>query len=240
MTTVAQNIPFKISSSDPVGVIRNNKRITIGQLGQTLDGRIATSSGESKYINGQCGLKHLHELRSAVDAVVVGVGSVNFDNPALTVRLCDGKSPARVIIDPNGRVDTGSLLFADKQSEVYIITCTGIDHPASGLATIIHLPCVSGHIEPLSITQTLNAHGFKKILVEGGNCTLSRFLEAGALDRLHLIVAPVILGEGLSGLGISPIRKLDEALRPDVTLYPLGGDLLFDCSLRGDASDQEG
>ena len=229
MTSVVHNIPFKISSSDPVAQIRNSDRITIGQLGQSLDGRIATLSGESKYINGHCGLKHLHSLRSAVDAIIIGVASVNIDDPELTVRLCEGSSPARVIIDPTGRVDTSSKIFSNDQSRVIVVTCEGVDHPAKSTADIVHLPCVKGHIEPSAIIQKLNEKGLNKVLVEGGNCTLSRFLESGTLNRLHLIVAPVILGEGLSGLGTSPISNLDEALRPEVTLYPLGGDLLFDC-----------
>ncbi len=229
MTSLPENIPFTISTSDPTGSILACERIVIGQLGQSLDGCIATPSGDSKYINSDCGLKHLHKIRSAVEAVVVGVGCVNADDPKLSVRLCDGDHPVRVIIDPKGRVNLQSILFKDDISDVIIITSLEVDHPALGMAEIIKLPAQDYHISPSEIVKTLFARGFSKILVEGGNQTLSNFMDAGVLDRLHLIVAPMIMGGGLSGLNLAPIDKLHEALRPEVTLYPLGRDVLFDC-----------
>ena len=231
MTSLPENIPFTISTSDPTASIRACEKIVIGQLGQTLDGCIATPTGDSKYINSDCGLKHLHKIRRDVEAVVVGVGCVNADDPALNVRLCNGLNPARVIIDPRGRVDLNAKLFNDGIADVIIITSNEIEHPALGMAEIVKLPADDFHICPSQIVKELFSRGYQKILVEGGNQTLSNFMDAGVLDRLHLIVAPVIMGGGLSGLNLSPIDKLDEALRPEVTLYPLGRDVLFDCNL---------
>ncbi|MGI9350418.1 MAG: RibD family protein [Rhizobiaceae bacterium] len=232
MTTLPGNIPFKISNSDPVSAIKASGSLVVGQLGQSLDGCIATPTGDSKYINSDCGLRHLHEVRSVVDGVIVGVGSVNADNPKLTVRLCKGLHPVRVIIDPRGRVDTGATIFNDASAEVIVITSKRTCHPAKKLARIISLPDRDFLIDPALIVQSLREEGLERLLVEGGNRTLSRFLDAGVIDRLHLIVAPVIMGGGLSGLELSPIDKLHEALRPAVTLYPLGKDILFDCNFR--------
>ena len=78
--------------------------VVVGQIGQSLDGRIATSSGHSKYINGPAGLAHLHRLRALVDAVVIGVGTALADDPQLTVRRVAGPHPVRVVIDPRGRL----------------------------------------------------------------------------------------------------------------------------------------
>ena len=78
--------------------------VVVGQIGQSIDGRIATESGHSKYINGPAGLDHLHRLRALVDAVVIGVGTALADDPRLTVRRFAGPQPARVVIDPNGRL----------------------------------------------------------------------------------------------------------------------------------------
>ena len=78
--------------------------VTVGQIGQSLDGRIATLSGHSRYINGSQGLCHLHRLRALVDAVVVGVGTALADDPQLTVRHVGGPSPARIVVDPRGRI----------------------------------------------------------------------------------------------------------------------------------------
>ena len=78
--------------------------VVVGQIGQSLDGRIATETGHSKYINGPAGLAHLHRLRALVDAVVIGVGTALADDPQLTVRRVAGPQPARIVIDPKGRL----------------------------------------------------------------------------------------------------------------------------------------
>ncbi len=232
MTTLPGNIPFKISTSDPVAAISAVSRIVVGQLGQTLDGCIATESGDSKYINSDGGLQHLHRIRSVVDAVIVGVGSVNADDPRLTVRLCDGVHPARVVVDPRGRVDPSSVLFRDMCADTVIVTSDEIEHPLRDRARLIQLPVANNAIDPRAIVRALNDAGYNRLLVEGGNCTLSRFMDAQLLDRLHLIMAPVIMGSGKPGLQMTPINRLHEALRPEVTLYPLGQDILFDCNFR--------
>ena len=87
--------------------------VVVAQMGQSIDGRIATESGHSKYINGDAGLDHLHRLRALVDAVVVGVGTAIADDPLLTVRRVAGPSPARVVIDPRGRLPVSSRLLAE-------------------------------------------------------------------------------------------------------------------------------
>ncbi|HEV7823266.1 MAG TPA: RibD family protein, partial [Burkholderiales bacterium] len=90
--------------------------IVVGQIGQSLDGRIATASGHSRYINGPAGLCHLHRLRSLVDAVLVGVGTALADDPQLTVRHVAGPHPARVVLDPKGRLAGCAKVF----------TCDGV------------------------------------------------------------------------------------------------------------------
>ena len=140
MTSLANNIPFRISNSDPNSAILAEEHVVVGQLGQTLDGCIATPTGESKYINSDCGLKHLHALRSVVDAVVVGVGSVNEDDPRLTVRLCSGPDPIRVIIDPNGRVNPNAQIFRQATDKVIIITSEHLTHPAADQVSLMRLP----------------------------------------------------------------------------------------------------
>src|SRR5216684_260339 len=85
--------------------------VVVGQLGQSLDGRIATTSGHSHYINGPAGLDHLHRLRAVVDAVVIGVGTALADDPQLTVRRVAGPQPARVVIDARGRLSAGAKML---------------------------------------------------------------------------------------------------------------------------------
>ncbi len=203
----------------------------IAQLGQTLDGRIATRTGASKYINGSAALDHLHCLRAEVDAVVVGIGTVLADDPALTVRRTDGANPARIIIDPRGRLPQAAKCLCDDGARVIAIRTRATAERARIEA--IQLEPEEDGLCPHRIVAALFARGFRKILIEGGAQTISRFIAAGALDRLHILMAPVILGSGKPGLVLPPIDALGEALRPRTRVYPLpGGDVIFDCDLR--------
>ncbi|MEO1066654.1 MAG: RibD family protein [Pseudomonadota bacterium] len=232
MSFTKQDQHRKSSTIDPIAAITAESKLVVGQLGQSLDGRIATRTGDSKYINHACGLKHLHRLRAAVDAVVVGVGTVNADDPQLTVRHCDGQSPVRVIIDPNGRAFAQSQLFHDAGPPVVVIVKNGVRYTAPDHVEIIDLEASNDRLDPLDIVYALAERGLNRLLIEGGSRTLSAFIDRGCLDRLHLIVAPIILGTGYPGLTLSAISKVDAALRPEVTSHHLDKDMLFDCDLR--------
>ena len=206
--------------------------VVIGQLGQSLDGRIATPTGASKYINGQEALCHLHRLRSKVDAVVIGVGTAIEDNPQLTTRHVEGPSPVRVVIDPHGRMPRHLDMLRDAAAPVFVASCPGTRVPEGAVA--LHVPCDrSGHIRPSEIIAALVARGLHRVLVEGGAETLARFIDAGEIDELHLMVAPIMLGSGKTGLNLSPIEDLDQALRPIVRTMRFGdGDMLCLCDMR--------
>ena len=224
--------PLAHPSLAPILAADPSRPFVIAQLGQTLDGRIATQSGESRGISGPAALDHLHALRAAVDAVIVGVGTVIADDPKLNVRRVAGRSPARVIIDPNGRMPGAARCLRAGGAAVYVISTAGASR-ADG-ATLIAIPAdADGRIDPHAIIAALFALGMRRLLVEGGAKTISAFIDAGCVDRLHLLVAPIIIGSGKPGLSLSPITSLSSALCPQTMLYPLpGGDVLFDCDLR--------
>lgn len=203
--------------------------VVIGQLGQSLDGRIATPTGASKYINGQEALRHLHAIRAQVDAVIVGVGTAVADDPKLTTRHVEGSNPARIVLDPHGRMPADLTMISDGEADVYAVTCQGVTPPAG--AKQIALQCDgTGRISPDQIIRALAARGMTRLLVEGGAETLARFLNAGAIDELHLMLAPIVLGSGKTGLNLAPIETLDEALRPTVrTMRFRDGDMLCMC-----------
>ena len=204
----------------------------IAQLGQSLDGRIATLSGESRTISGPAALDHLHALRTAVDAVIVGVGTVVADDPLLNVRRVIGVSPARVIIDPQGRMPAGARCLQGDGAMVIVISAAGAPR-ADGASAIAMPRQADGRIAPAAIIAALFALGLKRLLVEGGANTVSAFIDAGCVDRLHLLVAPLIIGSGQPGLNLAPIARLSQALCPQTSVYPLpGGDVVFDCDLR--------
>jgi diaminohydroxyphosphoribosylaminopyrimidine deaminase/5-amino-6-(5-phosphoribosylamino)uracil reductase len=203
----------------------------VAQLGQSLDGRIATPSGASQWINGAGALDHLHRLRAAVDAVVVGCGTVIADDPRLNVRRVAGRDPARVVIDRGGRVPHGARIFADNGARRIVLRSTPGEVPA-GVECLL-VPEREGSLDPSAIVAALAAAGLNKILIEGGAATVSRFIDAGAVDRLHMLLSPVIIGSGVQGLSLAPIERLDQARRPRTRVHILDdGDVLFDCDFR--------
>jgi riboflavin-specific deaminase-like protein len=211
-----------------------DRPFVVAQLGQSLDGRIATVTGESQWINKEEALNHVHRVRAAVDAVIVGIGTVVADDPRLNVRRVPGRSPARVVIDPQGRMPTAANLLADDGVERLIVRAKGCSSPLPPACEPIEVPLADdGKLAPLEIVAALFRRGLRKILVEGGAGTVSGFIDGGAVDRIHVLVAPVILGSGKPGLTLKPIDTLTEALRPTAEVHILGdGDVLFDCDMR--------
>lgn len=210
--------------------IQGRHSFVIAQLGQSLDGRIATPTGASKYINGPIALDFLHHLRARVDAVVVGVGTVIADDPLLTVRRVPGQSPARIVIDPNGRMPDSAKCLSCDAAPTYVIRHT--KNCDASPCTVLELPGSGGDLAPRAIVETLGARGMRRLLIEGGATTVSRFIASGAVDRLYVLVAPMLLGSGRVGLELPPIDQLTEALRPPTRSYSLeGGDVLFECDL---------
>ena len=206
-----------------------DEMVVIGQVGQSIDGRIATDSGRREFINGSEGLAHLHRLRALVDAVVVGVSTVLIDDPQLTVRRVAGPNPARVVIDPRGRLPATARLLADHGVRRLVVTGTQAGWPAG--VERVALAAEEGHIDPADILAAMADRGFRRLLIEGGAETLSRFLAAQCLDRLHIIVAPIILGSGTASCTLATIAHAEQAIRPRVRSFPLGDEVLFDCDL---------
>lgn len=208
--------------------------VVIAQIGQSLDGRIATESGHSHYVNGAESLDHLHRLRAMVDAVVVGASTATLDNPRLTTRRVPGPNPVRVLIDPTLRVPTDRALLAEDDAPTVILTAVQPATPDSYPAhcRIVPLDAPGGRIDPAAVLATLRGLGLGHLLIEGGGRTISGFLAAGLLDRLHVSVAPLLMGSGRPGIALPPIDTLGQALRFETKTYPLGEDTLFDCRLR--------
>ncbi|MFG1242991.1 RibD family protein [Xanthobacter sp. DSM 14520] len=233
--TTRRRSPHQATISPEVAIYhpihKGERPFVVAQLGQSLDGRIATPSGESKYINGPHALDHLHALRADVDAVVVGVGTVIADDPLLTVRRVAGQSPARVIIDPSGRADPAARCFAPDGARRLVLRRAGIAAPVAEGVEVVAMEG-AGAFEPAAMLEALAARGLTRILVEGGAHTLSAFLEAGCLDALHVFVSPVILGAGRIGLTRKACDTLADALRPAARAHVFpDGDVLFACDL---------
>lgn len=208
-----------------------SRPFVVAQLGQSLDGRIALPSGESRWINNEAALDHLHRIRAVVDAVVVGIGTALADDPMLNVRRVKGLNPARVIIDPRGRLSPNARVLTSDDAPCYVITRAGVRPPPSALHVPLDVDCEI--FPPSAIVDALYALGLRRLLIEGGAHTVSSFIDAKAIDRLHVLVAPCLLGSGKTGINLAPLPALKHALRPRAQVHVLnGGDVLFDCDMR--------
>ncbi|WP_375191782.1 RibD family protein [Marinobacter sp.] len=212
----------------------------IGQLGQSLDGRIATVTGRSRFINGDDGITHLHRIRAVSDAVIVGAGTALTDNPRLTVRRTHGRNPVRVVIDRHRRVPDSHHLFTDGEAPTLRLISGTYSKPAHAEVPpgVTEVPCLGrpgddAPADPAHILEVLADYGLRKIFVEGGGVTVSAFLNAGLLNRLHVMVAPMIIGSGRPAFSLPEIDLLDDALRPRAQLVNLGSDMLFDLDFSG-------
>lgn len=204
----------------------------VGRLAQTLDGRIATASGSSQWIGGPGDILHTHRLRALCHAVVVGAGTVRHDDPRLTTREVDGPDPVRVVIDTDRRLSPEFRVF--REGPPTLLACAE-DVPggnAHGLAEVLHLPRdAAGGIAPAVLLRALAGRGLTRIFVEGGGLTVSRFLAAGCLDRLHVTVAPVLLGSGIPAFTLPEVGRIADGLRFSWTVHEIAPDILLDIAL---------
>jgi len=206
-------------------------RLVLGRIAQSLDGRIATTSGASRWISGPDDIAHTHRLRALFDAVVVGARTVRADDPRLTTRAVEGPSPVRVVIDPQRRLDARFQVFQDGPETLLLCAEDAPGPDRLGRAHVVRLPHSGDTLHPDAILAALAARGLHRVFVEGGGVTVSRFLAAGALDRLHVTIAPLLLGDGVPAFRLPAAASLDEAPRFDWTVHRLGADLLLDIPL---------
>ncbi len=223
----------------PLCAVPPGQSFALAHLAQSLDGRIATACGASRWISGDEDLRHTHRLRALADAVVVGADTILHDDPQLTVRHCDGKHPVRVVIDPERKLGPDHRVFTDTSAPTLVIAAA--DRAAAGgragAAEILSLPRENGIVAPGAIMTALAARGLHWLLIEGGGVTVSHFLRARLLHRLHLAVAPVILGSGRPSVTLPELVEPGHGMRPRIRRFTLGEDVLFECIFDGGDDD---
>ncbi len=202
---------------------------------QTLDGRIATRSGSSRWISGPEATRFAHELRAEADAVIVGSGTAIADDPLLTVRLIEGRHPIRIVLDARARLPPGSKLLSDASTTTIHATCSP-DRPAP--APHVEAWCLPPDpggigVDLDALLARLLARGVARIVVEGGSCLITAFLRRALVDRIIVTIAPMILGKGIDSVGDLGIESLDRALRfAPVRVFSLGDDVLIELAQR--------
>ncbi len=206
---------------------------------QSLDGRIATRTGDSRWISGAGALRLAHRLRRDNDAILVGIGTVLRDDPELTCRLVRGASPRRVVLDSTLRLPAEAAVVRTAR-EVPTLVFTGTQSPPSRpeleAAGVRIVPAASGgggHVRLPEVLDRLAAEGVRALFVEGGSQVITAFLREGLADRLLVVVAPLLIGQGVAAVGDLGVESLAEALRPRrQRMRRLGRDLLWELELR--------
>jgi riboflavin-specific deaminase-like protein len=219
----------------PICSATSARPITVGHLGQSLDGFIATHAGESQWVTGQENMLHMHRLRALCDAVIVGAGTIAADDPQLTTRLVEGRNPLRVVLDPSRRLTSDHRVFTDDSAETLYVCAKSLmreDERQFGIAVVIGVQdFADGGVDVGEVMRLLRARGCARVFVEGGGVTVSMFLEANLLDRLHVAIAPLIIGDGRPAIRLPPRAALGDCHRPRYRVFRMGGDVLFDLEL---------
>jgi len=208
---------------------------------QSLDGRIATADGDSRWISSEEARRFAHQLRSEHDAVMVGIGTVLADDPELTVRLVKVRNPVRIIVDSKLRIPTSArVLTNDAVSRTLIATTESASldraREIENLgAEVIRLQQAQKHdgLDLMRLFQELGERGINSVLVEGGNRIITSLLNLRMLDRLVVIIAPKIIGKGIEAVGDLSISRVADAITfLSVEITKLGPDVVFDARLK--------
>ena len=218
--------------------MRKNSGIKVTlKAASTLDGKIATASGRSKWITGEAARLKVHELRHENDAVLVGINTVLADDPELTVRgIPEGRSPVRIVLDSRARIPKQSRVF--QKDGVPVVIVTGSQAPSRTWPELTELTILTAPTktpEVLWVLSEMSKLGLKSLLVEGGSLIHASFLRSNSADQLALFLAPKVIGgqKSLSWCGSLAVDTVDEAPQLDITsVTPLGEDWLISAKIK--------
>ena len=220
------NVLYKSILEILIPILRKKKKLTIAQLGQSIDGRIALNNGNSHYINNIKGIHYLHCLRSISDAIVVGSNTIKNDDPQLTTRKIKGNNPRRIIIDGSLSLTNKYKIFNDGYKN--IIFTKSKKNKILNNTTIIR---INKNNFTKNIINQINKLEYKYVLIEGGSKTISEFINNKYINLLQFIIAPIIIGSGINSLNLKEIKNLNKALRPKFSYNTLEKELVVNLFL---------
>lgn len=200
----------------------------------SLDGRIATSSSDSKWISDSAARKIVHELRHRYDAVLVGFNTVKADNPQLTVRLVDGRHPYRIVLDKNLSIPAHYSLVSDEFAEKTIIfTLPTADKgkkarlESRGVVVEEVQGDHNGHLDLTAVLKALGRRGITSLVVEGGGRVFTEFINQQLFDKVSMFFAPIIIGRGIEAVGDLGVTSIADAIRLQNTNYQTINDQIW-------------
>ena len=201
----------------------------------TLDGKITTASGDSRWVTSEAARRHVHETRAHLSGIMVGVGTVLADDPLLTCRIEGGRNPYRIICDSHARTPLDCQLIRTAREIDTVIAVTEWNEHAAALkkagAHLVLCQAQNGKVNLNDLMHQLGAHGLDSILLEGGAELAFAALETGIVHKVQAYIAPKLIGGStaktpLGGVGFT--RMADAAALKNVTVTPLGEDFLIE------------
>jgi GTP cyclohydrolase II len=226
--------PAPVDVKNLLGAVRPqpHRPYVLVKYAQTLDGRIATRSGDSKWISGEEERRVSHALRAACDAVLVGVGTVLRDDPQLTVRMVPGASPIRVVLDSRLRTPPEAKVLSDEAATVLFAgpeadAARGAALERAGGA-VRRIPQGRGGVDVVAALASLRHLGVQSLMVEGGSAVITSLFAARVVDRLVVSISPTVVGSGIEGIGALGTERIIDGVRlANRSLYATGDDLLL-------------
>jgi riboflavin-specific deaminase-like protein len=205
------------------------------KFAQSLDGKIATVTGDSKWISGPSSLRFAHRLRNIHDAILVGVETIIRDDPRLTVRLVKGKNPRRIIADSRLRIPLGRGVLGKRSAPSTIIATTSLSDQrkanrirSAGADVWYIRKDRADHVDLRHLLQGLGKVDIRSVLVEGGSKMLSSFLRRRLVDYLVVVIAPKIVGKGINAIGPAASRRWDSLISaPSLRYFRSGDDIIL-------------
>lgn len=210
------------------------------KFAQTLDGRIATGIGHSRWISSPASLKYAHALRSVHDAIIVGSRTIAKDDPELTVRLVRGRNPLRVVLDGRLRISPDAAVLRNQhRAKTIVFTSDNADQTkmneltASGIETVVIAQGDQPCMDIGKVLVELGRRNVSSVLVEGGGAVITSVLRHRLADRIVCVIAPKIMGSGIEAAGELGAKTVDDSLQLSIRrIMRKGGDLIIDGTIK--------
>jgi diaminohydroxyphosphoribosylaminopyrimidine deaminase / 5-amino-6-(5-phosphoribosylamino)uracil reductase len=208
----------------------------IAKCAMSLDGKIATRTGESKWVTGEAARERVHHLRNEVDAIMVGSRTVMLDDPSLTTRLPTSgtRDPIRIVIDAGEYLDQDRRVFnSDSTAPTWVVVPD--ERSIEKADEVLHMPSGNGGVDMVALMRELGRREISSVLLEGGGTTHASAFEAGIVDKVLFFVAPKIIGgrEAVTPVeGEGPARMADVVQLENMQATPVGEDLLIEAYVK--------
>ncbi len=218
--------------------ITTDTPFVISKCAMTLDGKIATYTGDSRWITGEAARHLVHELRNQVDAILVGSRTVMLDDPSLTTRLeqGEGKDPVRIILDADEYLNGTSRVFhLESDAPTWVVVPEG--HTFKGADDVLHVSAHGSGVDMNALMKELAGRDIVSVLIEGGGATHASAFEAGIVDRVMFFVAPKIVGgrDAVTAVEGHGVQHMSEAIGLErMSVRTVGEDILIEGYVKGE------